>query len=251
MRLSILIVSHEHELCLVRLLRTILPQTEEDDEILVLHNLPTDMPQPQNPRIRFLNRDRPYGLADNLNWMIGHAQGESILILNPDTRLPASMIAQLLENHNRRKGLLLGARSVGNQGLWPTIRQWPSPLEVIRERLLSPWLRKKRQEELLFGTATFWIQGSLYLGLREDFLQTPFDPSFLLYCEDVDFCWRWWEKGGKIEVLSEPVFHHDFQQASSRDFSFTLLHIMSFFRLFQKYPQLLFSSRGPTIRNSA
>lgn len=251
MRLSILIVSHEHELCLVRLLRTLLPQLEEEDEILVLHNLPTDMPRPQNPKVHFLTRERPHGLADNLNWLIQKARGETILILNPDTRLPASMVSQLLESHNRRKGLLLGARSVGNQGLWPSIRKWPSPLEVFRERFLNPRLRQKRQEELLLGTATFWIQGSLYLGLRDDFLQNPFDPAFILYCEDVDFCWRWWERGGRIEILSEPVFHHDFQRASSRDFYFTLLHLMSFLRLFQKYPQLLVSSRGPTIRNSA
>ncbi|WP_138470132.1 hypothetical protein [Poseidonocella sp. HB161398] len=57
---------------------------------------------------------------------------------------------------------------------------------------------------------TAWSSGAAFLIDIGSFRQVGgFDPSFFLYCEDVDLSWRVRERGGKCILLPRAIFFHD------------------------------------------
>lgn len=161
-------------------------------------SLSSDLPKD----IRILSYNGNTGFGTGINRAVEAAESDLVLVTNPDT-LPYGRndAYKLIRNHSRgmiSSGVTVDrhGRQVSSTGIWPSL----------------PWIRKQllRKAESLWRQDRFdWIQGSLMLFNREDFLNIGgFSPSFPLYFEDTDLCSRAKEQGFRINQDPDAVFFH-------------------------------------------
>jgi len=137
------------------------------------------------------------GFGEGINRAAAAADTPLILITNPDTlpKNPGSLDS-MVSAHSR--GTIAGGLTYDNEGLivhstgiWPDV----------------PWIRRQvlaRAAPLWREDRFDWLQGSLMLLSREDFLRLGgFSSNYPLYFEDTDLCARASRAGMKM------VFHED------------------------------------------
>jgi N-acetylglucosaminyl-diphospho-decaprenol L-rhamnosyltransferase len=157
-----------------------------------------------------------YGKAANLG--ASGAQGEWLVVSNPDVAWEPGSLDALIEAAGRwpRAGCLGPAiRTPGGQ-LYPSARAFPSLGRGIGHAVFgpfwpgNPWTRSYRAEQ---GTpvegTTGWLSGSCMLLRRAAFEQVAgFDPKYFMYCEDMDLCRRIAEAGWQNVYVPSAVITH-------------------------------------------
>lgn len=150
------------------------------------------------------------GFGQGINRAVRECDDPVVLITNPDT-LPENTesLRTMLDYHS--SGSLTGGRtldSVGrpvhSTGIWPTVN-W------VRSQIFKPagtlW-RKDRID---------WLQGSLILIHRNDFLQLDgFGSRFPLFFEDVDLFARARKLGMNVDLCEGSRFVHEQKPGSER-----------------------------------
>ncbi len=143
------------------------------------------------------------GFGSGINRAVQEADTPVVLITNPDT-LPdkAESLKTLFNYHTRNT--LTGAstvdsagKGVHSTGVWPD-KNW------VRSQIF------KSAESLWRKDRTDWLQGSLIMIHRDDFLKMGgFSNRYPLYFEDVDFCARAEKQGMKVGFCRGSRFIHD------------------------------------------
>jgi len=150
------------------------------------------------------------GFGAGINRAVRESDTPLILITNPDT-LPETLgsLAAITDYHTR--GSLTGGCTVDSSGkemhssgIWPTI-DW------LRPQVFKP------AGTLWRGDRIDWLQGSLILAHRDDFLQIGgFSAGYPLFFEDVDLCAKAEKQGMKVDICRESRFIHDEGSGSVR-----------------------------------
>jgi len=143
------------------------------------------------------------GFGAGINLAVQRAETPVVLITNPDT-LPVApdALKTLTDFHTR--GSLSGSRTVNSAGrevystgTWPTVK-W------VRSQVFRPAGTLWRKDSI------DWLQGSLIMVHRDDFLQLGgFARNYPLYFEDVDLCFRARKQGMKVDFCEESSFIHN------------------------------------------
>jgi N-acetylglucosaminyl-diphospho-decaprenol L-rhamnosyltransferase len=165
-----------------------------------------------------------YGRAANIG-AAGH-EGEWLVVANPDLEWEPGSVDTLLEAAGRWPGAgCLGPAIRTPQGaLYPSARAFPSLGRGIAHALLGPfwpgnrWTRAYRAEvgRPVEGT-TGWLSGSCMLLRRRAFDGVGgFDPTYFMYCEDMDLCHRLALAGWQNVYVPSAVITHRGAQATSR-----------------------------------
>jgi N-acetylglucosaminyl-diphospho-decaprenol L-rhamnosyltransferase len=166
-----------------------------------------------------------YGKAANLG--ASGASGEWIVVANPDVIWQPGSLDALLEAGARwpDAGCLGPAiRTPGGQ-LYPSARAFPSLGRGVGHALFgwwwpsNPWTRSYRAEagSPAEGTAG-WLSGSCMLLRRTAFeAVSGFDPSYFMYCEDMDLCRRLADAGWSSVYVPSAVITHTGAHATSRN----------------------------------
>jgi len=165
-----------------------------------------------------------YGRAANLG-ASGFA-GDWLVVANPDVTWSPGALDELLCAAERWPGAgCLGPAIRTTDGqLYPSARAFPSLGRGIGHALFgwwwpaNPWTRAYRAEA---GSptegATGWLSGSCMLLRREAFEAVGgFDPSYFMYCEDMDLCRRLAEAGWSNVYVPSAVITHQGGHATSR-----------------------------------
>ena len=150
------------------------------------------------------------GFGGGINRAVQEADSPVVLITNPDT-LPENKesLEILLDYHAR--GNLTGASTVDSTGgeghstgVWPD-KSW------VKSQIFKP------AESLWNRDHTDWLQGSLIMIHRDDFLKTGgFSNRYPLFFEDVDFCARAEKQGMNVDFCRGGRFLHDEGSGSNR-----------------------------------
>lgn len=198
-------------------LRTALAASPLTAEILVVDNASSDgsatMVTAEFPEARlFANREN-LNYAGGNNQGLAAAAGDYLLLLNPDTEVPAGApdaLIELLRTHPDA-GAAAPALVYPDGRLQSSIRGFPTPRALFGElsglgRLLprSAWAAY-RAEGLPDDRPSSVDQpmASAFLVRKEALDQTgPFDPQFPLFFNDVDLCFRLKQAGW--EILYDP-----------------------------------------------
>ncbi len=161
------------------------------------------MPASTGNRARVLPFTGNEGFGAGINRAVLESDSPVVLITNPDT-LPrsAESLSNLLDYHTR--GSITGAltvdssgKEVHSTGIWPD-RAWVKS-QVFRQA-----------ENLWREDQIDWLQGSLMMVHRDDFLRIGgFSSRFPLYFEDVDVCSRGRKQGMNIDYFKQGGFIHD------------------------------------------
>lgn len=203
MSLSIIIVSYNCRPYLERCLTSLAehpPRVPHD--IVVVDNASrdgtADAVRGRWPGVRVMEAAGNVGFARANNIGIRATRGDLVLLLNPDTVVPAGAIDSLVDALEARPEVAVaGPRIVDERGR----------AELSFGRMLSPWA-EARQKLLVRGSqrgippltalverltartrAVDWVSGACLLVRRQDLEAVGLlDERFFMYLEDVDLC---------------------------------------------------------------
>jgi N-acetylglucosaminyl-diphospho-decaprenol L-rhamnosyltransferase len=165
-----------------------------------------------------------YGRAANAG--AAGATSEWLVVANPDVVWSPGSLDVLFEAGSRwPDAACLGPAIRTPDGqLYPSARAFPSLGRGIGHAVFgwwwpaNPWTRSYRAEvgKPVEGP-TGWLSGSCMLVRRSAFEQVGgFDPSYFMYCEDMDLCRRFAEAGWKNVYVPSAVVTHTGGHATSR-----------------------------------
>lgn len=204
-RLSIVIVSYNSLADLEGCLRSLTdPPTGIDHEILVVDNASTDgTPQYLHqrwPGIRLVEAGGNLGFAKANNLGIRQTFGDLVLLLNPDTIVPAGEIDRLVAALDADpRAAVAGPRIVDAGGRAElSFGRMMSPLAELWQKIL---VKVPTLVERLTTTTRYvdWVSGACLLIRRGDLEAAGLlDERYFMYAEDVDLCAAVRARGRKV-----------------------------------------------------
>ncbi|WP_157647037.1 glycosyltransferase family 2 protein [Actinomycetospora chiangmaiensis] len=209
-------------------------------EFVVFRNscLPDDPPLEVPPGLRTieLRSEKNLGFGAAFNLAVEQTTSAVILSCNADTKPTRQVVDAMLDRvcKNPRR---IAAPVLFNEHGEESGRPFYSLGRMVGARI--PAIRKKA----LNGTPD-WIVGACFAISRDFFTDLGgFHRAYKLYLEDVDLCWRAWELGEGVEVLtSERVYHRHGRASSkvlSRPFAY---HVRSGIMYFVLHPRAIVGS---------
>ncbi|NTV13873.1 MAG: glycosyltransferase family 2 protein [Desulfobulbaceae bacterium] len=214
---SVVIVNYNAGAILIECIRAVMPQATE---ILVVDNASSDLSIEScrqqfadAPRLRILCNDSNLGFAVACNIGFAETTENSVLFLNPDCRLNAGAVAELLQvlhaypTTGMVGGLLVdlaGTEQRGGRRAVPT--PWRSFVRAFGlNRFANRWpklfvdfhLHKEPLPDHPIEVEA--ISGACMLVKREAVAAVGlWDEGYFLHCEDLDWCMRFRQRGWKI-----------------------------------------------------
>jgi GT2 family glycosyltransferase len=172
-----------------------------DHEIVVVDNASTDGTaaaiRARWHGVRVIDAAANVGFARANNIGIQQTSGSLILLLNPDTSVPAGALDTLVAALDARPGVaVVGPRLVDAEGhVELSFGRMLSPIAELRQKLLVASSRRAGPVAAYVESITHkpqevdWVSGACLLVRRLDAKAVGLiDERFFMYAEDVDFC---------------------------------------------------------------
>ncbi|MDR0733645.1 MAG: glycosyltransferase family 2 protein [Dysgonamonadaceae bacterium] len=226
MKLSIIIVNYNVKYYLEQCLDSVLKSAHnQDTEIFVVDNHSSDGSLeyliPKFPTVRFINNQENVGFSTANNQAIAQAQGEYILLLNPDTALGENTLTQVCRfmDNNKRAGAV-GVKMLDGFGqfLPESKRGFPSPWHSFTK---MSGLSKLFPRSKVFGgyhlgyldeneTHEVGALAGAFMMLRRETIEKSgsLDNRFFMYGEDIDLSYRINQAGYANFYLPCPIIHY-------------------------------------------
>jgi GT2 family glycosyltransferase len=207
-------------------------RAERPAEIVVVDNASCDgsvaMVAAEFPEVTLCANATNPGFGAAANQAIAHIFLPYVLVLNSDTRLRSGVLLKLsnyLDQHLR--AAIVGPRLVQPNGtLQPSCFPFPTPLSIfLEESNLGPLIRYipvLRDRYLRTWTHGYdrvvpWLMGGASALRREAYEAVGgFDPSFFLYCEEVDLCLRLRQRSWEVHFTPLATIEHVGGASTSR-----------------------------------
>lgn len=179
-------------------LRTILVDNASSDGSVELVRL-------KFPTVDVIVNSSNRGFAEGNNIGIASAiasEAQYIVLLNPDTKVPAEWLKKLVEVGEREPGVgILGAVQLEYDG--EGLNTWT--------RTAFPHLIEELQsaEESGRWIPVEWVEGACFAVKRRVFDEIGrFDPIYFAFYEEIDFCRRAGLQGWQTALVPESRIHH-------------------------------------------
>jgi hypothetical protein len=225
--ISIVVVSYN----VCALLQRCLASLPAYAEVIVVDNASDDgsvqMVRAKFAHVQCLALPDNRGFSAAVNHGVAHAQGDAVLLLNPDTQLPTGALMAMAEALGASVDAgAVGFRQTDADGHFQlAVGPRPSMLGELGRKFVQGrldaktlWLGRALDWALRRRTQVAWVAGSSLLVWREAFAAVGgFDARYFLYFEDIDFCLRLRAAG--YAVYYDPrvtVLHHRGASAAKR-----------------------------------
>jgi N-acetylglucosaminyl-diphospho-decaprenol L-rhamnosyltransferase len=189
-----------------------------------------------DPEVRWVETGANLGYGRGVNVGVAATHTPYVLVCNADLEIQADAVAALVARLDAEADLgLVGPQLLNPDGsIYPSARTFPNLVDAIGHGLLglvAPHNRFTRSYRLLDWdhrnpARVDWISGACFLARREAWdAVCGFDPSFFMYGEDVDLCWRVGKAGWGVGY--EPaaqVMHVQGVSASRHPYRMLLAH---------------------------
>lgn len=226
MDLTIIVVSYNTREITLECLRSVRAETHDlDYEILVVDNASSDGSaeaiRAEFPDLSLDALDTNLGFAAANNHAAWRAQGEYLLLLNPDTVVLDGAIQKLFRfaQHYPERGVFGGRtlfpdRSLNPSSCWARITPWSvfcsttgltaafRGSEFFNPEAFGDWQRDEIREVDIISGCFLLLERSLWEELE------GFDPRFTMYGEDADLCLRAGRRGARSVVNPEATIIH-------------------------------------------
>jgi GT2 family glycosyltransferase len=222
-RLTIVIVTYNSSRDIEVALRSLTePTPATPHQIVVVDNASTDATASRIraawPDVRLIESPTNLGFAAANNRGIRESSSELVLLLNPDTRVPAGAIDRLVAHLDARQDVaIVGPRIVDAEGraelsfgamIAPLTELKQKVLVVGNDRGVSPIVsmvdrmtRETREVD--------WVSGACLLIRRADLDAVGLlDERFFLYTEDVDLCASVRARGRHVRFAADVEIVH-------------------------------------------
>lgn len=193
------------------------------------------------------------GFTSAVNQGVRQAQGDFVLLLNPDTELPADVFRPLIDVFRADPQVGIVAPQLRNPdgSIQPSCRRFPRRRDVIYHALGLHWLFNKSREFNSWKMGDFdhqsqrevdQPQGAFLLARKKAVDQVGLlDERFPMFFSDVDWCRRFIDHGWKILfVPSVQIVHHKGTSIYRNRLKMIWSSHWSFFHYFKKYQRGFF-----------
>lgn len=253
MKLSVVIVSYNVkyylEQCLSSLYRSL---KGIEFEIFVVDNHSKDGSveylSERFPNVRIIASPHNLGFARANNLAIGETRGEYVLLLNPDTVVGESTIAETLRFMDEHPSAgSLGVRMVDARGMdaKESRRGLPSPMVAFYKMsgLCARFPKSKRLGHYYMGylpwnspSAIEVVSGAFCL-LRKEALDMVgwLDEDFFMYGEDIDLSYRVLKGGYKNYYFPNRILHYKGESTQKSSFRYVHVFYEAMFIFFRKH----------------
>ncbi|MCD6288551.1 MAG: glycosyltransferase family 2 protein [Candidatus Hydrogenedentes bacterium] len=225
------------------------------------HDGSADMVERKFPQVHLIKKKENPGFAKSNNEVLRLDGARYFLVLNPDVIVPPGSLQQMvayLDSHPDTG--IVGCKLLNSDGsLQYSCRRFPDFLTIalrgigadklfpraamFRRYFMADWDHSEVAEvDWVFGSCIMARQDALHdIGL--------FDEGYFMYYEDVDLCYRMWNKW-KVVYLPHIHMTHLYAHESHRisAIKLRLIHLKSAMRFFRKYG---FFSTRPVLRQDA
>ena len=247
--LSVVIVSYNTVALLARCVRSVLADVPPGTEVYIVDNASrdgsADMVRRAFPAVRIIANNDNNGFAAATNQALRQARGRYVMLLNPDAELRRGALPRVVDfldargGRRRRGAAHLPRRPVSALGV--SISLPPDGLPgvlPINHRLTNSRVNGR------FPTAdyhrVFAIDHPLGACMTVRRAALPevglLDESFFLYCEEVDWCWRFKQAGWHVVHCPEVLaIHHEGQSTRQRRGEMLVQLYRSRYRLYAKH----------------
>jgi N-acetylglucosaminyl-diphospho-decaprenol L-rhamnosyltransferase len=238
--LSIIIVNFETRALLHQCVQSILDTTDHIDlEIIVVDNGSKDgstaMVQSCFPDIRLIRNDKNLGFSAACNQGLGIMRGAYACLLNPDALVCKGAFDHMLDfmKANQRIGALGCKLLDANKTQQPSCFRFYTLKTVLFDYCLLPRRLEKtrlvgayKPQGLAKPARVDWVQGACFVisasALEEVGL---LDEDFFIYSEEVDWCYRAWQKGWEVWFTPKAAIIHYGAEASKQQDNPALLEL--------------------------
>ncbi|RZL92341.1 MAG: glycosyl transferase [Variovorax sp.] len=148
---------------------------------------------------------QPMGFGANHNQAFARSASPWFLVLNPDIRFDADVLAPLVAQAAPDSGLLT-----------PRILEPGKPAPEQHRAIITPLeIVQRKRADYVRPLVPDWIPGLFMLFRSEAYAQVGgFDERFFMYGEDFDICARTRLAGWKLQVAEDLIALHDARRAS-------------------------------------
>jgi len=222
--LSIVIINYNTKALILCCLQSIMEQAPDTCEIIVVDNHSTDGSteaiKRQFPGALLIENERNEGYAKAVNKGLVRSRGEWILVLNSDIELRPHALQNSIEfMRNHLDTGIAGCKLFNPDGtLQPSCEGFPSLWNILCE---SFFLDKLFPRSRLFGKLhmTYFnydraakvdrVMGAFLLIRKTALAEIGFmDEQFFFYSEEVDWCYRAWQKGWAVYFFPDAEAIH-------------------------------------------
>ncbi|TSD55101.1 glycosyltransferase family 2 protein [Variovorax sp. KBS0712] len=164
----------------------------------------------------------PLGFGANHNQAFARCDTPWFLVLNPDIRFDADVLAPMLAQAAPDAGLMT-----------PRILESGRPEPEPHRALLTPFeILGRKKPGYQPPAVPAWIPGLFMLFRSEAYRKIGgFDERFFMYGEDFDICARTRLAGWKLQVAEDLRARHDAQRASHRSKKYLYWHVTSLLKV--------------------
>lgn len=238
MKLTVVIVNYNVkyylEQCLVSLYQAI---NDIFSEVVVVDNASTDGSKEyiteRFPNLTYIYNEENVGFARANNQAMRKAKGEYILLLNPDTLLPATNIVEVLRFMDTHSDAgACGVKMLAPDGhfLPESKRGYPSPLTSFwkltgmhrcfpNNPRFDRYYLSRLDENSIHSVP---VLAGAYMMLRKKALDRSglLDEDFFMYGEDIDLSCRITKSGYKNYYLPYPILHYKGESTSKESYRY-------------------------------
>lgn len=191
--------------------------------------------------VTWLFLENNLGFSTGVNRAAQAARGDVFFLLNPDTLAHGISMRELETMFCEEGAEVLGLRQVDGQGRVQLSRGWQAGVipELFRKILQDGcdhdqkwayWLLEQVQKS---SRSVDWVAGSALLTPRKVFEALQgFDERYFLYFEDIDYCLRVSQLGGRIAFRDSPTLVHHRGACAATVATMALEHYRDSQRLF-------------------
>lgn len=206
----------------------------------------------KHPDIVFVKSEKNLGMGGGNNLGLKRAQGEYVMILNPDTLVKPDMIKKFYDFIARDDSVGIAAPKLLNANgslQYSCFKEIGFFTPILRRTFLGKYFKKNLDHFLMSDfshneiKAVDWVMGSCFI-IKKKLMDelAGFDERFFMYFEDTDLCRRTRKAGRKVVYCPEAVVVHDHGRASADKpwyfFMFNKMsrvHIVSWMKYFWKW----------------
>lgn len=219
-------------------------------ELIVANNSPDDrinLASDEDLRVS-VHDGGNVGYGAGINRAMRHSRGQILMAVNPDVRVTPGVLrgaASYLDSH-ADVGIVLPMllypdgtiqRSIRRFYTWPVVMYARSPVRALlppptffRHHLCAD-IGRSRPSDVDWG-----IGAAMFLRRSDCDGDALFDERFFLYFEDVDLCYRMWQRGKRVVYCPQLVCRHLHRRHSANPFGAAgWHHFQSMMKFVRKY----------------
>ena len=265
-RISVIIVSYNTREILLNCLRSVYSSAGDvDAEVFVVDNASTDGTvdaiHREFPKCTVIANETNVGFSRANNQAVRVCSGRYILLLNPDTVVEPDVLAKMVTLMDEQRDVgMVSCKLVTQDGSLDLAcrRAFPSLWDgFCRASGLSQWFPKSR---LLAGYNLTYldehktcevdaVNGAFMFARREAVEEVGLlDEDYFMYCEDLDWCFRFGRSGWKVVYHPAATTVHLKGQSGNPKSSAMIRELFRSTKLF--YRKNCFEGMGPIRRAS-